>query len=569
MPCPHFDISITKRSEGQSAVAAAAYQSGERLYSERDHRTKDYSRKQGVVYTDILLPENAPPSFADRETLWNAVEKKEGQWNSQLARRIIAVLPREIPPEQYPSLVYDFCQKNFVSKGMCVDLAIHDPDPPGHNPHVHLMLTMRAMDENGKWLPKAHKVYDLDEHGERIRLPSGEWKSHKENIVDWNEQYNAEKWRHSWEVHQNRYLEKNQRPERVDLRSFARQGIDLVPTVHMGPAVSAMEDKGIETDIGNLNRDIRRTNRLLGSLKKSLRSLFNWFSELRKQKKELMDELSKPQNLPLPDLLLFRYNERKLERLKWKNEDSRHESDIRDDEKFHGMIDFMRDNGIRTFDDLAVRLEEDQASFEELRSCIKEVDERLKQINTDRKNMATYRKFLPVYQEYSKKGWKVTKDHFYAKHKTEIDTFRRVKRSLEKSIGDLSAYNGKALVDEYRELEQARMEAADIMEQSKQDISMMKSIRYYVTELIPELSIKKDPDPVQETEKQSDPVQMKEGRPDQTRSSQSEASKKTIHPKEKQEQRVSALGRLSDKKQFVRERDAQKKPKMKKQNMEL
>ena len=113
------------------------------------------------------------------------------------------------------------------------------------------MLTMRAIDENGKWMPKSRKVYDLDENGERIKLPSGRWKSHKEDTVDWNEQYHAEEWRHGWEVIQNKYLELAGSPERVDMRSYERQGLDIIPTVHMGAAVCALERKGIETNIGN------------------------------------------------------------------------------------------------------------------------------------------------------------------------------------------------------------------------------------------------------------------------------------------------------------------------------
>lgn len=187
MPCPHFDIKVVQRGEGQSAVAAAAYQSGEKLYSQYDRETKSYESKEGITHTEIMLPSNAPREYADRNTLWNAVEEIENQWNSQLARRFHLIIPREIPPEQYVPLVKDYCHEFFVSKGMIADLAIHDPHPPGHNPHAHVLVTMRAMDEKGKWLPKARKVYDLDENGERIRLPSGNWKSHKENTVDWNE----------------------------------------------------------------------------------------------------------------------------------------------------------------------------------------------------------------------------------------------------------------------------------------------------------------------------------------------------------------------------------------------
>ena len=181
MPCPHNEISIVQRSQQQSAVAAAAYQSGEKLFCEYDQEVKHYPEKRGIVHNEILLPANAPPEYADRNTLWNAAEAVEKQWNSQLARRWVLTIPREIPPDQYAVLVREFCQQQFVSKGMIADLAIHDPHPPGHNPHAHVLLTMRAMDEHGKWLSKSRKVYDLDENGERIKLPSGRWKSHKED----------------------------------------------------------------------------------------------------------------------------------------------------------------------------------------------------------------------------------------------------------------------------------------------------------------------------------------------------------------------------------------------------
>ena len=222
IPCPHFKITIVKRSQGQSAVAGAAYQSGERLFSEYDQKTKFYNKKKELVHAEIMLPSHAPPGFADRATLWNAVEAVENQWNSQLARRIVLAFPVEVPKEQYLSMIKEFCQEQFVSKGMIADFAIHDKGDD--NPHAHILLTLRAMDEHGRWLPKARKVYDLDENGERIQLPSGNWKCHKENTVDWNDQKYAEIWRHSWETITNRYLEAAGRPERVDLRSFERQG---------------------------------------------------------------------------------------------------------------------------------------------------------------------------------------------------------------------------------------------------------------------------------------------------------------------------------------------------------
>lgn len=192
MPCPHYEIVIVKRSDGRSAVRAAAYQSRGNLFSERDNKRYSYSSKQHVLHSEVMLPPRAPPEYADREKLWNSAEKVETQKNAQLARRIIAALPIEVPREQYVQLVRDYCQEHFVAKGMVADFAIHEPHNGSPNPHVHILLTLRGFDESGQWLPKCRKEYVLDDKGERIKLPSGEWKTKRVNTNDWNEQSNAE-----------------------------------------------------------------------------------------------------------------------------------------------------------------------------------------------------------------------------------------------------------------------------------------------------------------------------------------------------------------------------------------
>ena len=173
MPCPHNEITIVQRSQRQSAVAAAAYQSGEKLFCEYDQQVKHYPEKRGIVHNEILLPANAPRSYADRNTLWNAAEAVEKQWNSQLARRWMLTIPREIPPDQYAVLVREFCEQQFVSKGMIADFAIHDPHPPGHNPHAHVLLTMRAMDE-GVELFTIDNTNNLVEQLNKLKKPSSE-----------------------------------------------------------------------------------------------------------------------------------------------------------------------------------------------------------------------------------------------------------------------------------------------------------------------------------------------------------------------------------------------------------
>ena len=315
LPCPHFDVKIIQRSKRQSAVASAAYQSGERLFSEYDQKQKYYSHKSEIVHTEIMLPPHAPPEYADRNTLWNAAEAVEKQWNSQLARRFVLAIPRELPRSQYADLIRDYCREFFVSKGMIADYAIHDKGDG--NPHAHILLTMRAMDETGKWLPKSRKVYDLDENGERIRLASGRWKSHKEDTVDWNDQKYAEIWRQGWADTANRYLEAIGSPERLDLRSYARQGIDKIPTVHMGPAVSQLEKKGIQTNIGNLNRDIKAANSLMQSIRQMVRSLKGWLSGLKEKKAALLEALEQAKEPTIPELLSRYLDMRSEERTGW------------------------------------------------------------------------------------------------------------------------------------------------------------------------------------------------------------------------------------------------------------
>ena len=140
-----------------------------------------------------MLPPQAPREFYNRATLWNSVEWNEPKRNNQLAREMELALPAELSSEEQIKLVQRFDQKTFVDDGMCTDFSIHDKNDG--NPHARIMLTMRPLTEDGLWGDKSRMVYELDENGERIRLPSGNWKSHKENTTDWDNRNNVEKWR--------------------------------------------------------------------------------------------------------------------------------------------------------------------------------------------------------------------------------------------------------------------------------------------------------------------------------------------------------------------------------------
>lgn len=270
----HYSIKIIKRSQGRSAVAAAAYRSGQRLTNEWDGITHDYTKKGGVVYSETLLPAHAPPEFSDRSTLWNSVEESEKSRNAQLAREIEIALPAEIDRHSQIQLVNKYLQDVFVAAGMCADYSIHDKGDG--NPHAHIMLTLRPIQENGEWGAKCRKEYDLDGRGQRIPLPGGGFKSHRVNTTDWNDPCKAEEWRAQWARYANAMLDARNLPQRVDYRSYARQGIQQVPTVHMGVAASQMENRGLATEKGAVNREIAAQNRLLKEIKARITRLYNW-----------------------------------------------------------------------------------------------------------------------------------------------------------------------------------------------------------------------------------------------------------------------------------------------------
>lgn len=345
--CPHFDVSIRQRSKGQSAVAGAAYMSAEKLFCEYDQRTKNFCYKQKeIVAKGILLPPNAPREYTDRQTLWNAVEASEKQWNAQLARGIIMALPRELPADQYESLVREYCMEQFVLRGMIVDYAIHDKGDG--NPHAHVMLTMRAMDEHGKWLPKARRVYILDENGEKIPLPNGDYKTRKERTTDWDDSGNCERWRTAWADTTNRYLERAGADVRLDLRSYERQGVDLVPTVHMGPVVTYLEQQGIRTEIGQYNEEIKQFNRVLQSLKIRLASLKKWLAEAIRKTAEIMKP--EPYQPSVMEYLQVFQNLRRAGRADW-GKTAKQTAGI-NDLKFAAQVQFfMQEAGISTLQD--------------------------------------------------------------------------------------------------------------------------------------------------------------------------------------------------------------------------
>ena len=481
MPCPHFDVKIIQRSKRQSAVASAAYQSGERLFSEYDQKQKYYSHKSEIVHTEIMLPPHAPPEYADRNTLWNAAEAIEKQWNSQLARRFVLAIPRELPRSQYADLIRDYCREFFVSKGMIADFAIHDKGDG--NPHAHILLTMRAMDEQGKWLPKSRKVYDLDENGERIRLASGRWKSHKEDTVDWNDQKYAEIWRQGWADTANRYLEAIGSPERLDLRSYVRQGIDKIPTVHMGPAVSQLEKKGIQTNIGNLNRDIKVANSLMQSIRQMVRSLKGWLSGLKEKKAALLEALEQAKESTIPELLSRYLDKRSEERTGWTSK-GKLKGTVGDFNKVMEALDFLRQKEISTVESLDAYLDEASAQAVSIREEIRPMEKRVKEIDRLLFHIGNFEANKPVHAKYAAIRWKKPKEKFAADHKEELDAYNAALRYFKVHL-DGAKYSTKKLAGEQAQLSENIASKTEALTAVQEDVKILRDVRHWLNQVLP------------------------------------------------------------------------------------
>ena len=312
----HLEAKVVGRGAGRSAVAASAYLSCSRLYNDYDGIQHDYTKKQGLVWQQVFLPEYAPQEWQNREKLWNAVEEVETAKDSRLAREFVVALPIELSREQQIELLQDFIREQFVSDGMCADAAIHDTD--GHNPHAHILLTVRPLDERGKWQYKTEKEYLCMKNGEERGFTAAEFKSAqndgwekqypykvgkkkvymtpsaaeaqeliradkhpkstrygRQNPISerWNSEEQLVSWRVAWADVTNRYLESAGREERIDHRSNAARGLDEIPTIHEGVTVQALERKGIVSDRCEMNRQIRADNALLRELKAEIKKL--------------------------------------------------------------------------------------------------------------------------------------------------------------------------------------------------------------------------------------------------------------------------------------------------------
>ena len=339
----HLEAKVISRGAGRSAVAAAAYMSCSQILNDYDGVQHDYTRKQGLVWQQIFLPEYAPAEWSDRRTLWNAVEENEKTKDSRLAREFVVALPIEMGEAEWESLLTEFIKDNFVADGMCADVCIHDID--GHNPHAHIMVTVRPLAENGQWQYKTEKEYLCVRDGVEMGFTGAEFKQaqregwekqyqykvgrKKEYMAPsaaevagyervsktpkstrfgrqnpiaarWNSDEQLVLWRSAWADVTNRYLERVGAEARIDHRSHADRGILEQPTIHEGVTARAMEQQGFIADRCELNRQIKADNKLLRELRSA-------FEKITKAVKNTVPALAEAMETLRRNMLIFRY----------------------------------------------------------------------------------------------------------------------------------------------------------------------------------------------------------------------------------------------------------------------
>lgn len=418
----HLCIKIISRGKGKSAVAASAYRSGEKIKNEYDGIVHDFTRKGGIAHTEILLPQNAPQEFSDRETLWNSVEKVEKNKNSQLAREIEVALPKELDREKQINLVREYVKENFVKVGMCADIALHDKNDG--NPHCHILLTMRPLNEDKTWGAKSKKEYILDENGEKVKLKNGNYKTRKINTTDWNEQDKAEEWRKAWADITNKYLEENSIHDKVDHRSYQRQGIEQIPTIHLGVSATQMEKKGIATDRGNINREIKHQNAILREISRRIKALLNWIRGIGKEEKA-ENENTKSTLPPKENLLSI------FENLIRKNAD-KNNADL---EKYIESYQLLKEKNITSINQLKESItdlrDKNYKTTRALKDTEKKIDEKTQLIDQSEK----YLKYKDTYKVYTKLK-KSKQEDFYNEHTAELILFESAKKHLKEYLGE-------------------------------------------------------------------------------------------------------------------------------------
>lgn len=472
----HFNLRQISRNKGQSAIASAAYRSGEKLYSTYYGESSDYTRKSGVVLAEIHLPEHAPSCYSDRQTLWNVVEWEEKNKGAQLAHSFEITFMNEFSMEENIELGRRFVKEQLVARGMIADFCVHNPkkkEGEELNPHMHIMVPIRPLNPDGTWGVKQKKEPVLDAKGEPILGKSGKPKMRAVPTTDWSSKETLFAMRKAWADMNNELFERKGLDVRISEESYAARGIDRIPTVHEGPNIRAMEEKGIRTVLGDLNRMIRWANRLLEKTLMGLKEKLKFDQALLKEsmyEPNLVGYLQQYCDYRNENAEKFQYGTEKAKRFNLK--------------EFADAICFLQTQKLETPDDLQKKIEALSEELQEVRRELNNARASVKEAEGYLRDYQIYKTLEPVFEELNKKRF--GKKKYQETHAKELRQFymvrRRLKESLEKTGTD--AFDPKTwerLAEQYKKQEELFSDRKKKLEAELKPLEKIRKCMDYVS----------------------------------------------------------------------------------------
>jgi len=438
----HFSLGHIKRTAGHTAIAAAAYRSGEKLYDAYYGETQDYSRKKGVITSMIYAPDYVPERLHDRQTLWTEVEYNENRKDAQLAYSFDIALQNELTMEENIKLLDTFVREEMVPLGMIVDVAIHDPDKGKHgipNPHGHLTSPIRPFLESGEWGDKQHQEYVHDENGDRIRKANGKYKTMAVSNTGWNDPALLEHWRKRWAELVNAKFEEKGLSCRVDHRSNAEHGIDEIPQVHEGSAVRRMEARGIVTEKGSWNRWVKKTNDAIRRILSVIHEISDWMKEMR-------EEIRRIEEPTVADMVMKYYDHRNEVALTYDH--GIHTAQKTNLKQMNKDCNYLLSNGITTPDELEELIQKKKDAVSKKEGVIKDKRAKVKEYRDRLKSLDNYEKYKPVFEESQKIFFKSKKAEFRKTHRNELNQYHKAERELDPYLVDGSMDAARELWNE-------------------------------------------------------------------------------------------------------------------------
>lgn len=466
----HLSARIISRGKGRSCVAAAAYCSGSCLLNEYDGALHNFTRKSGVIFSQIMLPENAPSEYSSRTLLWNSVEKVEKNKNSQLARELEIALPVEVERAKQIEMLQNYVQENFVSKGMIADFSLHDKKDG--NPHVHIMLTVRPLEQDGTWRKtKSKKIYRLDENGQKKQLKNGEYSANNISATDWNTVESLKRWRANWATLCNEELEKIG-VEKIDHRSLKEQGVQLQPTIHLGTTANQLEQKGMQTERGNTNRRIEKRNSLLKLRERAISSVHKTVERLEQEVKasQAVDLQPGQKESVIESIRLIHATE----------DTDKQWQKIRNLQDAAKTVNFLEEHQVLENNALDEKIEAMRQECSQITGQVKLIDVQIQGISSTIKNLETYYRTKPIVQKQKNV---IMKEKYKQEHISDFILYGAAKKELEKL--NISKFPQlKDLRLELAELKKTRQEFTQKYQEKKKEMQSYSNAKANIDVLL-------------------------------------------------------------------------------------